>query len=59
MELSPLSLIGEKVRTLCKECDLSSIPHKITTLDVSHDVVSTYLVALDELRSKIFIFRSQ
>ena len=35
MELGAISLICEKVRTLCKECNISTIPQKIHSTDLS------------------------
>lgn len=47
MELGAMSLICEKVRTLCKECSLSTIPQKIQPSELSTQLVSSYLNGLD------------
>ena len=59
METSSFSLICDKIRTLCKECDITPLPHKFISTEFDSKTLSSYLNGLDGLRSKIFVLRSQ
>ena len=51
-----ISLIFNKIRTLCKEFNITPLPQKINS-DYNAEILSSYLHGLDQLRIHIFNLR--